>query len=170
MVKETKIDEIDCRLLDMLQKNCRTSYTKLGKEVDLSVDSVKKRVNKMISRNIFFPKIQLRPRNFGFNNIVDVKIKLHNYDDKQLEQLISFLKNHQRIVELFSVSGDWDFSMVIIAKDAIDLGKVTREIKKGFGSIINGWQESLTTAAYKFESYDMDKLVKDIETKTTKIK
>jgi Lrp/AsnC family transcriptional regulator len=154
-----KLDEKDCLILNLLQEDCRMSLTKISKKVGLSIDSVKKRIEKMIKNNIFLPKIQLRPRNFGFNNIIDVKIKLHNYDKQDITKFVDYLQNNQRVSEIFSVSGDWDFSIVIIAKDAIDLGKVTAEIREKFDKIIRDWSESLTTRAYKFEIYDMSKLM-----------
>ena len=154
-----KLDEKDCIILNLLQENCRMSLTDISKKIGLSVDSTKKRIQKMIKEDVFFPKIQLRPRNFGFNNIVDVKIKLHNYTDQDIKRFIQYLKDDPHVAEIFSVSGEWDFSIVIIAKDAYDLGRVAKSIRNKFNNIIREWSESLTTCAHKFENYDMFKLM-----------
>ncbi len=154
-----ELDEKGCLILNLLQENCRMSLTDISKKVGLSIDSVKKRIKRMIKEGMFFPKIQLRPRNFGFKNIVDIKIKLHNYTEKNIEELIGFLKKNPRVAEIFSVSGDWDFSIVIIAKDAEDLGETSNLIRNKFNKIISGWSESLTTCVYKFENYDLIKLL-----------
>ena len=135
------------------------SLTDISKKVGLSIDSVKKRIKKMIKENIFYPKIQLRPRNFGFKNIVDIKIKLHDYSEKDKNQFINFLEENPRVAEIFSISGDWNFSIVVIAKDAIDLGDTVESIRNKFSHIISDWSESLTTKAYKFESYNMLRLM-----------
>lgn len=150
-----KLDEKDCQILNLLQQDCRMSLTKISKKIGLSIDSVKKRIIKMIKNDIFFPKIQLRPRNFGFSNIVDIKIKLHNYSDQDITKFVKYLKKHPNVAEIFSISGQWDFSIVIIAKDAIDLGKIVQSIRNNFNKIISDWGESLTTCVYKFENYDM---------------
>jgi len=154
-----ELDKKDCVILNLLQENCRMSLTDISKKVGLSIDSVKKRIKRMIKDNIFFPKIQLRPRNFGFKNIVDIKINLHNYSEKDIKEFIEYLKENPRVAEIFSISGDWNFSIVIIAKDAIDLGRITNEIRNKFSKIIDGWSESLTTNVYRFENYDMLKLM-----------
>jgi len=63
-----------------------------------------------------------------------LKIKL-NYTSKRMWSLLHILEPilaWQR----FSVSGEWDFSIVIIAKDPIDMGKITSEIKFKFGKMI----------------------------------
>ena len=154
-----KLDDKNCAILRLLQENCRMSLTEISRNVGLSVDSVKKRINKMINENVFFPKIQLRPRNFGYNNVVDIKIKIQNYNEEEINEFITYLKEHPRVVELFSIAGDWNFSIVIIAKDALEQGILTEEIRNRFSKIIAGWSESLTTKAYKFEEYDMTKLM-----------
>jgi len=160
-----KLDEKNCIILNLLQENCRISLTNIAKKVNLSVDSVKKRINKMIKKEIFYPKIQIRPRSLGFNNIVDIKIKVHNCNNQELEKFIEYLKKHPRIAEVFSVSGAWNFSIVLIAKDYKDLGEISTSIRNKFSKIINGWSESLTTTAYKFENYDLLKLMKIQEDK-----
>lgn len=154
-----ELDEIDCEILNLLQINCRMSLTKISKHVKLSIDAVKNRINKMLESKVFWPKIQIRPRNFGFNNIVEVKLSLRYRSTEQVKDFIIFLRKHPRVAEIFSLSGNWDFSIVLIAKDALDLGEITREIRTKFGDIIRTWTESLTTNSYKFEWYDMRKLL-----------
>jgi DNA-binding Lrp family transcriptional regulator len=155
-----ELDRKDCMILNILQKNCRESLTSISKKVGLSVDSVNKRIKKMQRYNIFHPKIQLRPRNFGFRNIVDIKIKLR-YDSKDsVDKFVKYLVAHPRVIEIFGNSGDSDLSIVVMAYDAIDLGKITNEIKYSYGNIINSWSETLTTNSYKFEEFDMLSLMK----------
>jgi len=83
-----------------------------------------------------------------------------------VEGFTSYLRAHPRVAEIFSVSGEWDFSIVIIAKDPIDMGKITSEIRFKFGKMISSWTETLTTNSFKFEYYDMPKLMGFSSTKT----
>ena len=113
----------------------------------------------MQNNNIFHPKIQLRPRNFGFKNIVDVKIKLLYKSEKRISEFVSYLTKNPFVSEIFSMSGNYDFSLVIIAKDAMHLGQITSDIRYRFGDIITSWDETLTTNSYKFEYYEMCSLM-----------
>ncbi len=158
-----ELDEKNCIILDLLQKNCRMPLTAIAKEVGLSVDSTKKRIEKMLRDDVFFPKVQLRPRNFGFKNVVEVKIKFYNTTKEQLDKFIIFLTKHSRVVEIFSISGEYDMTIVIVARDAIEQGRITEDIRNRFGQIIRDWNESLTIKAYKFENYDMRALMKKEE-------
>ena len=85
------LDKKDCVILDTLQKNCRTSLTDIAKQVGLSIDSVKKRIKKMEENKIFHPRIQIRPRGLGFNNIIDIKIKLNNHSKQKVDKFIKYL-------------------------------------------------------------------------------
>ena len=154
-----ELDRKDCAILEMLQKDCRTSLTDLAGGVGLSIDATKKRMNRMLQNKVFYPRIQLRPRNFGFPNVVDVKLKLQYTSEKELAELVRHLRAHPRVVEFFSVSGEWDMSIVIISRDAIDLGKVTDGIRNRFGRLISSWNASLTVNSYKFEEYKLGELM-----------
>jgi len=152
------LDAKDMLILNELQKDCRISYTKLAKIIDLSVDSTKKRVQKLQKNGCFFPKVQLRPRHFGYPYIVDVKIKLSSYDEKSLKSFIDYLKNHPRVAEAIRISGEWDFTIVIFAKGNEDLARIGDEIRNKFATIISDWKESLSKVVYRFETYDLIKL------------
>src|SRR3989344_385473 len=153
-----KMDDKNCLILNILQKDCRTSLTDIAAEVGLSVDSVKKRIEKM--ENIFFyPKIQIRPRQFGFDHVVDVKIKLSNHAENEKMKFIDFLKQNDRVTEIFEISGEYNLSIVIIARNSADLQKVTSNIKLKFGHLIDSWMESALLKAHKFEQYDVRKMI-----------
>ncbi len=154
------LDEKDYIILNELQGNCRESLTNIAKKVGLSVDSVRKRIMKM-ENDIFYSKIQIRPRSLGFNNIIDVKIKLRDYSKEEFDKFINYMKEHNRVAELFSISGQWDVSAVIICKGLDDQEKITRDIKDKFGNLISSWTESSTLHAYKFEKYDLVQLMGD---------
>ena len=81
------LDEKDRILLTHLQKDCRASLTTLSKLINMSVDSTKKRLIKLQQEKIFHPQLQLRPRNFGYENIVDIKIKLRDYTKEDYDKL-----------------------------------------------------------------------------------
>ncbi|MCX6707908.1 MAG: Lrp/AsnC ligand binding domain-containing protein, partial [Candidatus Woesearchaeota archaeon] len=141
------------------QKNCRMSLTEISRTVGLSVDSVKKRIKRMIENNIFHPRIQLRPRHFGFSNIVEVKLRLHNYTNEDITEFIKYLKECPYVAEVISLSGEWDFTLIIIAKDSEHLNRISLSIREKFNKMINSWSESLSVRVYKFEVYDMVKLM-----------
>lgn len=154
-----QLDEKNCLILNLLQVNCRLSLTEISKKIGLSIDSTKKRIQKLINEGIFIPKIQLRPRHFGYPDIVDIKIKLRNYNEKDVKRFIRYLQCNPHVTEIFSISGEWDFGIAVMAKDHAHLGIITEDIRKKFSNTIGEWNEALTKFVYKFENYDMLELM-----------
>ena len=152
------IDETNCRILNLLQENCRMSYSEIARRLDISVDTAKKRVEKLIASKVAAPQMQIKPRLLGYPYIVDIKVRLNPCEDARIEEFATYLRDHYRVAELFSVTGNWDFTIVIIAKDYDDFYLLRDEIKERFSDIISDWTESLTTTAYKFEYYDVLKM------------
>lgn len=129
--------------------------TAIAKRVGLSIDATNKRIRRLLDEKVFHPRIQIRPRNFGFTNIVDVKVKLNYSERAEVKSFLNYLEAHPRVSEIFTVAGEYDLSIVIVARDALDLGVITNEIRYRFGNVIVAWNESLTINSLKFETYDM---------------
>lgn len=149
-----KLDKKDKIILLELHKNARISLTNLAKKASLSIDSTKKRMERMYRESVYKPICLIRHRNIGFKNVVNVMIKLQNINEEKYSRFIDFLKKNDRVTEIFSVAGEYDLSIVIIARDAIDQDDVTKQIRHKFGDIIQSWSESLTTKCYKFEEHN----------------
>ena len=153
------MDEKNCEILKILHKNSRTSLTEISNSVGLSIDAVNKRIQKMIEHKIFAPTVLLRHRYCGFHNVVEIKVKLQNLDkEEEFTRFISYLKEHSRVTEVFSIAGEWDMTIVLLARDAIEQGKITQKMRTKFGKIIASWSESLTITAHKFEDYDFKRM------------
>lgn len=153
-----KIDQKDRKILTILQKNARESLTNIARQVNLSVDSVHKRIKKMQKADIFKQSIKVNPVNVGYPLISDVRIRLRNTHAAKVNKLILHLKTHPKIVNLFRMMGEWDIICVMIGKDAQDLNQTSLEIRDQFADIIADWRSCLQLELLKFESYDMTKL------------
>ncbi|MBT3582350.1 Lrp/AsnC family transcriptional regulator [Candidatus Woesearchaeota archaeon] len=156
--KKYVLDEKDRKILMILQENARESLTAISRKIGLSVDAVHQRIKKMMANHIFDNQIQLVPHNFGYPMIADVKIKLKNASEKDTNTFVSYLRAHPRVIDLMQIMGDWDFTCILIAKDANDLAEVTNEIRYKFNKFIADWKSMMVLKHFKFEEYDMTKL------------
>ena len=152
-LKSRIIDEKDKKILHVLQENGREHLNKIAKKVGLSIDSTHKRIKIMIEKGIFVPTILINPRVIGFPLIADVKIKLKNVSQKALDDFISHMKKHPRCIELLSIMGDYDFTLVLIAKDGDELEKLSTEIRQKYKDLIDEWKSNLVLKTHKFEEY-----------------
>lgn len=146
-------DDKDKKILMVLQENGREQLKTISKKVNLSIDSVHKRIKEMIKKGVFVPTILINPRVIGYPLIADIKIKLKNIEEKERNKFIEYLKNHKRVIELLSVMGDYDFTCVLIAKDSNELEQLSTEIRQKFKELILEWKGILVLKTYKFEEY-----------------
>ena len=152
--KNKPVDAIDRRILNILAENARTKLTKISKEIGISVDSTKKRMDKLEKRGaITRYTIQIDTKEFGLDLGIHIYLKFTNLTKERFDAFISDMMKNPRVIDLMSVLGDYDMYVVMLAKDAQELEKMKLEIKEKFMDIIADWKEVLVTKLYKLEEY-----------------
>lgn len=149
------LDDKDKKILMILQENGREQLKSIASKVNLSIDSVHKRIKEMKKKGIFHAGIFINPRAIGFPLIMDIKIKLKNIKEDQKKKFIDYLIDHPRIIELLSIMGDFDLTCVIIAKDTNELEEISMQIRQKYSEIIDDWKSVLILKTHKFEYYDL---------------
>ncbi|MCX6819277.1 MAG: Lrp/AsnC family transcriptional regulator [Candidatus Aenigmarchaeota archaeon] len=152
--KIRQLDEKDRRILNILAENARTKLTQIARHVQLSIDSTKKRIEKLEKDGVIAKyTIQPNPDKYGLPLGIHIYIKLMNVTKERYDEFISTMKKNPRIIDLMSMLGDYDVYIVLLAKDTIELDKMKIEIKQKFSDIIADWKEVLVTQIYKLEEY-----------------
>lgn len=154
-LKSRALDDKDRKILMILQKDGRAQLTEIAKKVNLSIDSVHKRMKEMQRKNIFYSGIFIDPRAIGFPLLADIKIKLRNITAEQKKDFIESLTAHTRVIDLLSIMGDFDLTCVLIAKDTNELEEISTEIRQKYSNIIADWKAMLILKTHKFEYYDL---------------
>ncbi len=149
------LDDKDKKILMILQENGREQLKSIAGKVNLSIDSVHKRIKEMRKKGIFHSGIFINPRVIGFPLIIDIKIKLRNINDDKKKKFIDYLVCHPKIIELLSIMGDFDLTCVIIAKDTKELDETSMQIRQKYSEIIDDWKSVLILKTHKFEYYDL---------------
>lgn len=113
-----KIDQIDYRLIELLQKNCKQTTKELADQLELSTTAVYERVKKLEKQNIITDYIAIVNKdkiNRSFIAIAHVKIKSHSKDAiLKFERKVSEIPE---ILESFHVSGEYDYILKIGVHD-----------------------------------------------------
>lgn len=155
--KEDKIrqlDELDRRILNILSENARTKLTQIAKHVQLSVDSTKKRIQKLEKDGVIAKyTIQPNPSRIGLPLGVHIYVKLKNVTKEKYDEFINDMKKNPRVIDLMSMLGDYDIYIVVLAKNTTELDTMKLEIKQKFTDLIDDWKEVLVTKLYKLEEY-----------------
>ncbi|MBV1788232.1 Lrp/AsnC family transcriptional regulator [Marinobacterium sp. D7] len=120
------ISKQDHRLIELLRRNARASVTDLAKALDLSRSTVQNRLNRLEASGVIRSYSVELGGEFARNQVeahVSIKVqqKLTAKTNLELEQI-------NQVVQLFSVSGEYDLIAIVQAPSLEELSAVLDEI------------------------------------------
>lgn len=127
-------DDLDIKVLNMLQKNARIKRNEIAEKVGLSLPSVSERLNKLQERGLiqgYFTK--LNRKSFGYDILAYVFVTMES--SKHYKTLINKADKIPEIIECHSVLGKGSHLLKIIAKKTEALEKLLGEIQSWPGVI-----------------------------------
>lgn len=109
------MDDIDHKLLSLLQKEGRISNEKLGEAVGLSVSAVNERVRKLQKQDIIFGwEARVNPQKLGFDVLAFVQVLLVERANETL--FLNSIATIPEILECHHITGDWSYLLKIRCK------------------------------------------------------
>lgn len=126
------LDDIDIKILNILQKAGRTKRNKIAEEVGLSIPSVSERLNKLEERGIiegYYAK--LNKNAFGYDIMAYIVVIMDS--SKHYKNLISKVDKIPEIIECHSVLGEGSHMLKTIVKNTESLEKLLSEIQSWNG-------------------------------------
>ena len=115
------IDAIDKKIIEILQRDATVSHADLAEQVGASSASCWRRVKAMEAAGVLLATVRLADAHklhCGVNVLCNVRVvnQLH----ASSIAFEAFVKEQPEIVECYSMSGDWDYLLRIVAKDVTD--------------------------------------------------
>ena len=115
------MDNTDKQLISILQKDGRTSLSKLGKELDMSHVAVSKRLDKLINEGAVHICAGV---NADSLNIKILFIGLETENSEVTDHLLKKYKNCPRLTMLAPVTGRYNLFAVMVAEDTFSLESI----------------------------------------------
>jgi Lrp/AsnC family leucine-responsive transcriptional regulator len=116
--KDTDIDRIDRRILDVLQRDGRISNLKLAEAVALSPTAVLARVQRLAKDGyILGYEARLNPLKLGAGMLVFVEVLLDRTSANVFEQFKAAVQVRAEIMECHLVAGGFDYLLKIRCAD-----------------------------------------------------
>jgi len=118
------MDELDMRILRLLQKNARMSYREMAKELKVAVGTVYNRVKKMEEDGIirgFCVNIDYEKVGFGLTAVVGIKAK-----GREIVRIERKLAEHPRVTQVYDVTGEYDIIAVAKFRDRADMNRFVK--------------------------------------------
>lgn len=128
------LDDIDIKILNILQKSGRTKRNKIAEEVGLSIPSVSDRLNKLEEKGAiegYYAK--LNKKVFGYDIMAYIVVIMDS--SKHYRNLIAKVEKIPEIIECHSVLGEGSHMLKTIVKNTESLEKLLSEIQSWAGVI-----------------------------------
>jgi Lrp/AsnC family leucine-responsive transcriptional regulator len=134
-VEISALDPIDRRILSLLVRDGRASFSEIGGEVSLSAHAVADRIRKLRRVGIirgFTADLDLSALGRALDAFVDVRL-LPLTDPDRFEAVV---REMPQVRELTFVTGRFDYQLRVGCADADDLDQTLRAIRTGAGAAI----------------------------------
>ena len=133
------MDNIDVKILRLLQFNARITASEISSKINLSIPAVSDRLKKLDSSGIIEKYTAIvSPKKLGKLLTVIMYISLES--PKYANTFVKFIEEDDEIVECHYLAGDFDYALKIITENTETLEKILSKIKG-----IAGIQKTKTT-------------------------
>jgi len=116
-MSKKQLDEIDHRILNVLQKDARTSFSSIAAQVGMSHTPVMERIRKLEEAGFVTNYFTMLDREkIGKPVLVILSLKVKPQNQKILKQFEAEMKLLPEVQQMWVVSGDWNFVLHVTAK------------------------------------------------------
>jgi Lrp/AsnC family transcriptional regulator len=112
------LDDMDVKILRILQEDCTRPVADIGKEVGLSTTPCWRRIQKLEEAGVIQRRVALldpHKVNAGVTVIVSIKTDQHNVE--WLERFRLAVQDFPEVVEFYRMSGDVDYLLRVVVPD-----------------------------------------------------
>ncbi|MFX0113003.1 MAG: Lrp/AsnC family transcriptional regulator [Candidatus Hodarchaeota archaeon] len=121
----SSLDDLDWKILDILQNDPEKTYTEIGKELSedpkqpIHRNTIINRVKKLREKGILlFPTCSIDPIKLGFRGVGVINVKM---EPLQVENAAAFLAAFPEVTCLGSTMGAFDIACQVVTRDAKEL-------------------------------------------------
>ena len=121
MIQQEKLDDIDIKILQLIQQNSRLTVKEIAARVHLSPTPVFER-RKRLEREGFITRYSavVDAQKLGNNVIVLCNIRLKQHTHDLIQQFMDTVQTIDQITECYNTTGDYDFLIKVYAHDMKD--------------------------------------------------
>lgn len=115
------LDEIDKKLLNILQTNSRITIRELSEQLHLSTTPIHERIKKLEKSGYIKQYITLvDPKKIGKKLIVYISVSLNTHTKEAIEKFEQQMEEIEEVMESYYISGSSDFLLKVYCNDMDD--------------------------------------------------
>jgi Lrp/AsnC family transcriptional regulator len=112
------LDEMDVKILSILQEDCTRPVADIGKEVGLSTTPCWRRIQKLEETGVIRKRVAvLEPEKINAGVTVFVSIKTDKHSTAWLEKFHKAVDDFPEVIEFYRMSGEVDYLLRVVVPD-----------------------------------------------------
>jgi Lrp/AsnC family transcriptional regulator, leucine-responsive regulatory protein len=120
-MKSYDLDLVDRNILRMLQTQADISHAALAEHVGASPASCWRRIKAMETAGLLKNSVRLVDAEvLGRGLIVFCQVRMKTHDPSTRKDFERFVESHSEVLECYSMSGEWDYLLRVVAADVGD--------------------------------------------------
>ena len=118
----TNIDEIDVKILSVLQKDAAINVQELADKVGISKTPCWRRLKKLQQEGYIHKQVALLDRKkLGLSMMAYVQVTMLDHEISTLNKFLDFIEDSPFILECNAIAGNFDYVLKVVVKDTEQL-------------------------------------------------
>lgn len=122
------MDAVDVKILNLLKENAREKASVIGEKINLSVSAVIDRIKKMEKSGIIeHYTVIINQKKLGNDVMALIEVSLEH--PKYYDPFIEMVQENPNIIDVYYLTGDYDFLLKLVTDSSDGLEQLHRKIK-----------------------------------------
>lgn len=142
------VDELDIKILSMLQENSRLSYREIARELGVAVGTVYNRIKRMEEEGIikgFAPILDYEKLGFGLTAVIGVKAR-----GRKILEIEEALRKKENVIIVYDITGEFDIVLVAKFRDRAHMNRFVKWLLS-----LDGVEKTNTSVAMQVVKEDL---------------
>jgi Lrp/AsnC family transcriptional regulator for asnA, asnC and gidA len=122
--KKKPLDQLDCQMIELLQKDGRISNTEIAKKIGMSEATVRTRLNRLIQEEFIQIVAVSNPIKLGFKIVGNIRVHI---EIKKMDRIIKELKKLKPLWFVVQTTGGTGIDTEFVAKSLDELNELIFE-------------------------------------------
>jgi Lrp/AsnC family transcriptional regulator len=124
-----KIDSIDRRILEELQRDAARPIEQIASQVGLTQNPCWRRIKRLEAIGVIQRRVAIvDPAKLGLGLTVFVSVRTNQHNESWLERFASGMRKIPEVVELYRMSGEIDYLLKVVARDVADYDRIYKQL------------------------------------------
>ncbi|MFA5487701.1 MAG: Lrp/AsnC family transcriptional regulator [Candidimonas sp.] len=122
------LDRYELGILELLQLNARISIQEIAERIGLSTSPTWRRIRSLEERGYIQNYVaMLNAEKLGYKQCIFAHVTLNKHDANARRQFEQTIERRSEVLECFSMTGDADYLLRVIAKETLDYENFLQE-------------------------------------------